>query len=177
MPFSTVGLWYFTISFTCRLSHPLWFPPDVQHFTFPDGPRIETFISLNCSQSADIDEFTLVLFNWTVSMWHRRCNPLSQICNELRSSHLFYWLFLPAFWAVTPVWVSFWTRVVIRHAYCVFAHHMCDSKPCMTFNVTMGTQGTTQQWTVFFVVYLFYSCTVALMFQCLPQALLKTFKF
>lgn len=35
-PFSTVGLWYFTISFTCRLSHSLWFPPDVLQCTFPD---------------------------------------------------------------------------------------------------------------------------------------------
>lgn len=46
MPFVfTVGLWYFTISFTCRLSHSPWFPPDVHQFTFPDASGLWHFCS------------------------------------------------------------------------------------------------------------------------------------
>lgn len=60
MPFVfTVGLWYFTISFTCRLSHSLISSRCALVYV-SWRPRIVTFLPWLCSYSADKYEITLL---------------------------------------------------------------------------------------------------------------------
>lgn len=66
LSFLTLGLWYFTISFTCRLSHSLWFPPDVLQYTFPDRLRLRHGSPRLCfSLSFFILLTNRILFFWT----------------------------------------------------------------------------------------------------------------
>lgn len=89
--FFTVGLWYFTISFTCRLSHSLWFPPDVQSYSFL------------AARDWDISDPELQLFCWQIWIYSRALvfvtlvgvDPLTQICNEPLACHPFFYFYWP----------------------------------------------------------------------------------
>lgn len=152
--FFTVGLWYFTISFTCRLSHSLWFPPDVQSYSFL------------AARDWDISDPELQLFCWQIWIYSRALvfvtlvgvDPLTQICNEPLASHPFFFFFLLAFscGTLTPLWVagqaqSYVTLLYTEHQQVFRAvffyasshsnrNSMCVSVPCRNLNVTMGNQ-------------------------------------